>query len=251
MSGPWKRGPHWSRRAIIGASAACGILLVSLALGSRLRNWPRWVGWTFTVEDRLRELRAPVQNRLQPLFDAANVAFPGDELSLLCFKDSRNLELHARDRDGAWKWIKSYPILAASGRAGPKLTEGDRQVPEGVYAIESLNPNSHYHLALRLNYPNQFDRKMAAHDHRTRLGGDIMIHGKASSIGCLAMGDPAIEELFVLAALVGPERVRVIICPVDFRNPAAKVSLSGPEWVPDLYLSLDEDLKAYDRHDVD
>ena len=75
-----------------------------------------------------------------------------------------------------------YPILAASGVLGPKLREGDKQVPEGIYGAEALNPNSKFHLSIRLNYPNTFDRRMAQSDGRTQLGGDIMIHeiGRAS-----------------------------------------------------------------------
>jgi hypothetical protein len=37
-------------------------------------------------------------------------------------------------------------------------------------------------------------------DGRKNLGSNIMIHGKNCSVGCLAMGDEAAEELFVLAA---------------------------------------------------
>lgn len=96
--------------------------------------------------------------------------------------------------------------------------EGDRQVPEGIYGIESLNPNSLYHLSLRLNYPNEFDKRMALQDGRQNLGSDIMIHGSNMSIGCLALGDDVAEELFVLAARVGIKNVRIIITPVDFRE---------------------------------
>ena len=71
--------------------------------------------------------------------------------------------------------LARYPIRAASGALGPKLREGDRQVPEGVYDIESLNPNSRFHVALRVGYPNAFDRQMAGREGRTALGGDIMI----------------------------------------------------------------------------
>lgn len=88
--------------------------------------------------------------------------------------------------------IKSYPILAASGSIGPKLRESDMQVPEGVYQIESLNPNSQFHLSLRVNYPNEFDREQARIDGRAQLGGDIMIHG---SQFWLAVWQLAIKQL--------------------------------------------------------
>jgi murein L,D-transpeptidase YafK len=132
--------------------------------------------------------------------------------------------------------LKTYPILAASGTAGPKTREGDRQVPEGEYEIESLNPNSLYHLALRLNYPNEDDVEAAKSEGRTGLGGDIMIHGSDASVGCLAMGDPAIEELFVLVADTGLDKVSVLIAPWDFsRRPAPE---DKREWVRNRYRTL-------------
>ena len=78
---------------------------------------------------------------------------------------------------------------------GPKLREGDRQVPEGVYTIANMNPNSISHLSLALSYPNDFDRARAAEDGRAdnTLGGSIMIHGGSGSIGCMAVGDEAAE----------------------------------------------------------
>jgi hypothetical protein len=126
--------------------------------------------------------------------------------------------------------------LAASGELGPKLKEGDRQVPEGLYGIESLNPNSRFHLSMRINYPNEYDRAKAAAEGRTQLGGDIMIHGSLASIGCLAMGDPVSEELFVLMADSGWIGVPVIISPVDFRQSELPDSFSSPvPWVSELY----------------
>ena len=90
-------------------------------------------------------------------------------------------------------------------------------MPEGVYRIEYLNPNSSYHLSMKVDYPNAYDPAMAKRDGRTRLGGDIFIHGKDVSIGCVALGDRAIEELFTLVAETGTERVKVIIAPNDLR----------------------------------
>ncbi len=102
-----------------------------------------------------------------------------------------------------------------------------------------LNPNSLYHLSLRLDYPNAFDRQMASRDGRTNLGGDIMIHGKNVSIGCVAIGDPGIEEIFCLAARAGIENVKVVIVPTDWRTNAFDIKgLKGPTWLPELYKIL-------------
>jgi murein L,D-transpeptidase YafK len=119
------------------------------------------------------------------------------------------------------------------------LREGDRQVPEGIYPIELLNPNSRFHLSLRIGYPNPFDRAKAKDEGRQRLGGDIMIHGNSVSIGCLAMGDPAAEDLFVLAADTGIKHITVILSPVDFRTGAALPDTEKlPAWTKPLYQEI-------------
>ena len=151
------------------------------------------------------------------------------------FKNERRVAVWARSGT-SWRFIRNYPILAASGHAGPKLRQGDLQVPEGVYRIEHLNPNSSYHLSMKVSYPNAFDRRMAARDGRTRLGGDIFIHGKDVSIGCVALGDRAIEELFTLVAETGHAKVKVIIAPNDLRVAGAAVprlaAAVGPRALP-------------------
>ena len=200
----------------------------------------------YSVAERLEQFGSRVESRLKPAFEAAGAGYPPEELALLAFKDSRTLEVYARAR-GPWRFVKSYRVLAASGQPGPKLREGDHQVPEGVYRVESLNPNSRFHLSVRLNYPNEFDRRMAQADGRTNLGGDIMIHGNSVSVGCLAMGDEAAEDLFVLSALVGKERLKVVISPTDFRTPGAPSAVAGPAWIDTLYGTLREELRQFVR----
>ena len=157
----------------------------------------------------------------------------------MTIKDEKVVELHARPEGGSWKMVHRYPVLAASGKSGPKLQQGDRQVPEGVYGISYLNPASRYHVSLRVNYPNTFDRQMATKDGRRDLGGDIMFHGKAVSAGCIAVGDEAAEELFVLAAEVGLPNVKVVITPSDFRRRGLPSADPGqPAWVPGLYTEV-------------
>ncbi len=200
----------------------------------------------YTSSQRVETYGTPVRQRLEPAFVAAQVSYPPPELTLIGLKDEKRLELWAPDKQGRQRLIKTYPILAASGRPGPKLREGDLQVPEGIYAIESLNPNSRFHLSLRINYPNAEDRRRAREDGRTQLGGDIMIHGSDASIGCLAMGDPASEELFVLAALTGLSKIHVILCPVDFREKAdVNLSPGQPKWVPELHAKIRTELAKY------
>lgn len=203
-------------------------------------------GGAATTTERLATYGASVRSRLAPAFEAAGVPYPPTSFTLIGLKAEKRLELWAPDAAGRPRLVKAYPVLAASGGAGPKLREGDRQVPEGLYGIESLNPNSRFHLSLRIDYPNAADRRRAQAEARTGLGGDIMIHGSNVSIGCLAMGDPAVEELFVLAALTGPKNIRVILSPVDFRR-LDKIDLPAglPAWVPDLHAEIKAELARY------
>ena len=74
-----------------------------------------------------------------------------------------------------------------------------------------------------------------------------MIHGNSVSIGCLAMGDEAAEELFVMAALSTKENVKVVISPTDFRTQASPRFSLNPPWTEDLYASLRKELRNYKR----
>jgi hypothetical protein len=197
-----------------------------------------------SVTDVVATYGPAARRRLAPHFEKAGVAYPPREIALLAFKQERRVAVWAR-RNGGWKFIRAYPVFAASGHAGPKLREGDHQVPEGVYRIEHLNPNSSYHLSMKVSYPNAFDRRMAARDGRTRLGGDIFFHGKAVSIGCVAVGDRAIEELFTLVAETGVPRVRVIIAPNDLRTARAVMHEDAPRWAADLYRTIAAALAAF------
>jgi hypothetical protein len=192
-----------------------------------------------TVSDRLAEFGDAVHARLQPRFREIGVAYPPRKLVLVGLKQERQLELWVSDGSHDFRYLKTFPILAASGTSGPKLKEGDRQAPEGLYKIESLNPNSRFHLALRVNYPNDFDKEHGRRDGRTNLGGDIMIHGGAASIGCLAIGDQAAEDLFVLAAETGIKHISVILTPLDLRiRDLPPNSPPFPSWTPDLYADI-------------
>jgi len=201
-----------------------------------------------TVEQVLTALGPSVERRVRPAFKRVDAAWPPRSIALLAFKEERRLELYVSDAEEKPRFVLSYPILAASGTSGPKLREGDKQVPEGFYRIELLNPNSRYHLSLRVDYPNADDMKRARKDGRdlSNLGCDIMIHGGSESIGCLALGDPAIEELFVLAARAGLDNVRLIIAPHDFRrgNTAATTE-NGPLWSAQLHDRLRREIEKF------
>ncbi len=195
-----------------------------------------------TVTDIMQIYGKHVTRKLSNYFTKAKVSFPPKAIALVALKQEKKLELWARDNK-EFRLIHTYNIRAASGVAGPKLRQGDKQVPEGIYRIEGLNPNSNYHLSMRINYPNEFDLFHAEEEGRTEPGSDIFIHGWAVSIGCLAMGDETIEELFVLTAKVGAENVKVVIAPHDPRvYPLNIDSDLLPEWTAELYDDISEEI---------
>jgi murein L,D-transpeptidase YafK len=142
---------------------------------------------------------------------AALGAEKGNRVFIRIFKLESILEVWL-EVDGEYRLFKYYPVCNYSGFLGPKLKEGDRQAPEGFYAVErsALNPNSKFHLSFNLGYPNAYDRAYG------RTGSYLMIHGKCDSIGCYAMEDRPIEEIYGLveAALkTGQQSVPVHIFP--------------------------------------
>jgi len=229
----------------------CGVLVIAFGKPFVLRavaSVRRVAEGNKTVKDRVAECGPAVDQRLSPSFRQRGVSYPPSSLAIVVLKKEGQLELYASGRDGVPHFIKSYRVLAASGVTGPKLREGDCQVPEGIYRIESLNPNSAFHLSLRVGYPNEFDTAQAKIDGRKNLGGDIMIHGGAASIGCVAIGDEAAEDLFVLAARTGLPNLVVVLSPVDFRvhklpPPNAKL----PSWSEKLYASIRSALAKYPK----
>lgn len=184
----------------------------------------RVIGGT-SVAQRLAEIRTS-----HP--DLADLR--AQRVEIVCFKQERRVDVFI---DG--KPWRTFPIAAASGQPGPKLREGDRQVPEGLYTIDAVNPNSSYHLSLRVSYPNADDRARSAALGITDLGGDIYIHGKEASIGCIAIGDEAIEQVFYVANQVDPRSVEVVIAPMDLRRTTA-----APPGQPDLYTKIRRRLEA-------
>ena len=191
------------------------------------------------IADRVAQYGPAARARLAPFFAGAGIPYPPERFALLGFKLERELHLLASGSGHDLTFIRSYPIQGLSGTLGPKLREGDGQVPEGIYTIVYLNPDSVAHVSLALSYPNEYDRARAAEDGRDTLGGDIMIHGGSLSTGCLAMGDEVAEELFVLAADAGWESAIVVLSPVDFRRHILPIDRRAQApWVDELYVAL-------------
>jgi len=191
----------------------------------------------FSVYDRLAQYGYQGRQRLAPYFRAAGVDYPPQTIVLVGLKREQRLELYAGNSPEELKFIRYYAVLAASGTVGPKLREGDRQVPEGIYRLTQLNPNSNFHLSLKVDYPNAFDRMIGKVQNRRNLGGNIFIHGNSVSAGCLAVGNRAVEEIFTLVARSGLGNASIILSPVDMRRePAPTPRDHGvPVWSPNLY----------------
>ncbi|WP_330083456.1 L,D-transpeptidase family protein [Methylocystis iwaonis] len=173
---------------------------------------------------------------LRPAPDDAFQAPPpkfgmGDPVFVRIFKQEGQLELWLK-KNGRYSLYRTFPICKWSGRLGPKLKEADYQSPEGFYSVSAkqLHPHSNYHRAFNVGYPNAFDRQNG------RTGGLVMVHGSCKSVGCFAMTDQGIEEIygFVEAALrAGQKEVPVHIFP--FRMTEANITRetgsSGGGWL--------------------
>ena len=120
----------------------------------------------------------------------------GRPVFIRVIKEERQLELWLQNPDRHWELLQTYPIAGMSGELGPKEQEGDGQAPEGFYRVylSALNPKSNYYLSFNIGYPNAYDRSLG------RTGSHILVHGSNVSIGCFAMTDAGIEQIYTLVA---------------------------------------------------
>ncbi len=162
------------------------------------------------AEDRVAKARQRSLQRVKDIFAAAGIAYPPQELHLRAFKKEKVIEVWAGKRGEALKHVKNFPVCAASGELGPKRKQGDLQVPEGLYEISRFNPQSAFHLSMKVDYPNAADRVLGSPGD---WGGDIYIHGNCASVGCLAIEDGPIEELYVMAQDTTTRPISVHIFP--------------------------------------
>jgi len=143
----------------------------------------------------------------------------GHPLLIRIFKEESELELWMR-KDERFTLFASYPICFWSGTLGPKEYEGDQQAPEGFYAVDltRLGAAGRHLRAIDIGYPNGLDRSLG------RTGSHILLHGGCRSVGCFAMTDPIMDQIYALAdqALrAGQDQIQVHIFP--FRMTEAKL----------------------------
>ena len=178
----------WSRGSGRHAGAALAALVALAPLGARAE---------------VPKHEAPIPPATLALMSARNTGAAAPIL-MRAFKKEAELEVWKLARGGRYVLLKTFPICRWSGQLGPKLRTGDRQTPEGFYAVAArqMNPNSAYHLSFDLGFPNAFDRAQGA------SGSYLMVHGNCSSMGCYAMTDQAVGEIYAIAreALAGGQR---------------------------------------------
>ncbi len=174
------------RALVLSAAAFAGILMPSLCRGEAAH------------QPAANPLPAKATRRSRPNCCRCSSKKTCPCIRRSCCASSRKkseLEVWKQDGTGHFALLKTYPICKWSGDLGPKMHEGDRQAPEGFYTITpaQMNPNSNYYLAINTGFPNSFDK---AND---RDGTFLMIHGNCASIGCYAMSDEGIADIYALA----------------------------------------------------
>lgn len=221
--------------------------LISTALGASVSA----VTTPFRTKqnERISEVRTRLQPALKQELAAAGFTL-GNHAFIRIFKETRELELWLKPKGVTqYKLWKTWPIVAMSGKLGPKLKEGDLQAPEGFYGVtaSAMNPASKYHLSFNIGYPNAYDRA------NERTGGLIMIHGNKVSIGCFAMTDPAIEPIYltVEAALNhGQPEVPVHVFPFRMTpGRMAQVDVSISPWI-EFWKNLQQGYTAFEETKV-
>lgn len=191
---------------------------------------------------RSRSVVSRIRPSLQKALRATGLRF-GAPIFLRIFKESKELELWV-EKDGRFRLFRIYDICTFSGRLGAKLRTGDLQSPEGFYFVTSnhMNPSSRFHLSFDLGYPNAYDR------YYRRTGSALMVHGDCVSIGCYAMTDAGIEEIYTLADAAlrrGQPFFRVHIFP--FRMTACNMQRHDNSRWQEFWQNLKEGYDFFER----
>lgn len=189
------------------------------------------------------KVRAGMQ-RLTPALASAGFR-AGDPVFIRIFKMERELEVWLQaDADTGFTLFKTYPICSYSGALGPKTRQGDGQAPEGFYQVgkSQLNPYSSYHLSFNLGYPNAYERAQGW------TGNYLMVHGDCVSIGCYAMTDRGIEEIYALvsAALDGGQ-AKVDVHAYPFRFVATNLATMDDHPQRDFWSQLRLGYEGFER----
>ena len=204
---------------------------------SNQKTYPR-------VRTAYQEKELILKNRLKE----QGLSLENLHILIVAYKAEKELEIFAKSKQQK-KFVKigTYNICRTSGNLGPKNKSGDYQTPEGFYSIDRFNPSSSYYLSLGINYPNQTDR---IRSKALNLGGDIFIHGKCVTIGCLPMTNEGINEIYLYAINAkqnGQNNIPVYIFPYRLSKTNIKIYTEAYKNYPEL-LSFWDNLKlGYDK----
>jgi murein L,D-transpeptidase YafK len=196
-------------------------LLLAASLFFGVAFYKRYAAPSPALQTALRERTPDVEAQLERI----GVSL-GTPVYIRIFKQEAELELWVQ-KGAAYQLFQTYPICKMSGTLGPKQREGDRQAPEGFYGVTQarLNPRSMFHLSMNIGYPNAYDSA------RGYTGSAIMIHGDCVSVGCYAMTDEKIEEIYLIvrAALKNKQsEVPVHVYPFRMTEAAMQSHLHSP-----------------------
>lgn len=203
--------------------------------------------------DRLERQRAAALGRL-PLPGTPDVSRTAERLAekglksgspimIRVFKAESELEVWI-EKDERFELFATYPICHWSGTLGPKLSEGDKQAPEGFYTITSrqLRHLGRWPRSLNLGFPNAYDRALK------RSGSYILVHGGCSSVGCFAMTNPVMSEIHSLATAAvrgGQRHIPTHVFP--FRMTDANMAKNAKsEWIG-FWSNLKEGYDSFER----
>lgn len=211
------------RRHHLGMVVVFGVFAIAAVLVGRMAL-TEWRGDRNIVAER-------VYDRTQFVAELQAAGFSlGDRAHVRIFKREHKLELWLQRADGRYALFRDYDICRFSGELGPKLKEGDKQSPEGFYRVSAkqLNPNSRHHLSFNLGFPNAFDRQLG------RTGSALMVHGGCSSVGCYAITDANVDEVYaVVEAALGRGQEAVDVHVFPFRMTATALAAEGGNtWAP-------------------
>ncbi|MFN3701179.1 MAG: L,D-transpeptidase family protein [Alphaproteobacteria bacterium] len=198
------------------------------------------------TSERLQAVKARLEAMLRSEVKQAQLEY-GSAAYIRIFKEERELEVWLKLKNSQqYALFRTYPICTYSGALGPKLQEGDKQAPEGFYKVgaEQLNPWSQYHLSFNLGFPNNFDRALG------RTGSLLMVHGGCESIGCYAMTDSYMEDIYLLteASIANGHDVPVHIFPfrmeIDNMLPHRE-----SEWL-EFWINLKQGYDLFERYRI-
>lgn len=164
---------------------------------------------------------------IDSLLLAENLDLNNYEIKMQAFKSERVLEVFLRAPMGEWRLLREFPFCNFSGKLGPKLKEGDLQIPEGIYRVAVFNPQSKFYLSLGLDYPNARDMLLA---DPSQPGSDIYIHGGCETVGCIPITNEKIAELYLLAKDAKEDIVVSIFPFKPGRENLQKYVAEFPQW---------------------